>query len=374
MTEQRRGSSPELIPTTTESAQIVLSSSFRMSEARTCDDLWCEAYRTLRQSSGGYVACFEANVHELLAPVSDAVDPQIDIDLLREIAETSERAWFRTGEPGVRFLLDDRVIVADCADAQGLRGALALVFSHTVDGSASIVQLLTALAASTAATLGRLSMQAATVPITRHRAELERSRVEMSRALHDGPAQDLAMASMALEQILKQRAAETGASPSGDIAADFLERAIIGLRHFISELRGEQLAEPVAHNPAPTLVSLFPDDPQEQAIMAVVREALRNARKHADADAISVTVRRDTPGLEVQIADDGRGFSGENIPGHFGLTQMHERASELGGELSIESAPGEGTTVRLATPTTDGSRTAPRRAAENKVEDQHDHS
>jgi signal transduction histidine kinase len=345
-----------------------------MSRALTCDDLWREAYRTLDELSTGRVACFEADVHELLTPVSGAVDPHLDTDLLREIAETSERAWFRASEPGVRLLLDDRVIVADCADAQGLRGALAVVFSHSLDGSASIAQPLAALAASATAALGRIALQATTVPITRHQAELERSRVEMSRALHDGPAQDLAMANMALEQVLKQRAAQTEASPSGDIAVEFLERAIVGLRHFISELRGEQLAQPVAHTPAPTLVSLFPDDPQEQAILAVVREALRNARKHAEADAVSVTVRRDTTGLEVQIADDGRGFSGENVPGHFGLTQMHERASELGGELSIESAPGEGTTVRLATPTTEGFRTARRGAAENKVEDQHDHS
>ncbi len=374
MTDQRRGPSPELIPTVAESAQLVLRSSYRMSRALTRDDIWRDVYRTLSEFGGGQIACFEANVHELLSPVSDAVAPQLESDLLREIAETSERAWFRTGEPGLRLLMDDQVIVADCADAQGLRGALAVVFSHTLDGSASIAQPLAALAASTAAALGRIAMHATTVPITRHHAELERSRVEMSRALHDGPAQDLAMASMALEQVLKQRAAQTGASSSGDIAIEFLERAIVGLRQFISELRGEQIAPSVAHTPAPTLVSLFPDDPQEQAIMAIVREALRNARKHANADTVSVRVQRDIPGLEVQIADDGRGFSGENVPGHFGLTQMHERASELGGELSIKSASGEGTTVRLATPITDGTRTARRGAPEKQVEDQHDHS
>jgi glucose-6-phosphate-specific signal transduction histidine kinase len=154
---------------------------------------------------------------------------------------------------------------------------------------------------------------------------------------------------MAIEQLLKT-SGERSAGGQGDVAVEFVERAIHGLRKFISELRGEDI--PVSFTPkaAPTLVSLFPDDPQEQAILAIIREALRNVRKHAEANAVTVAVRRDTPGIEVQISDDGRGFDPTREPGHFGLTQMRETASDLEGALSIQSLPGEGTTVRFVAP------------------------
>jgi signal transduction histidine kinase len=350
MTESQQKQSTKLMPISGDPAQQALSALWRMGQALTTDDIWEEAYSTLRAIAQARIACFEANARELLSPVPGKVHPQIDRSVLQRIADASERSWFRQSEPSVRWMEEDHVLVADCADSQGLRGAIALVFDRAQIGSASTSLALSFLAAGVGQALGRLTMQVTTVPLVRHNAELERSRVEMSRALHDGPAQDLSMASMALDQVLKAAAAQNADGLENHIALEFLERAIVGLRRFISELRGEDKPFAYTPKPAPTLVSLFPDDPQEQAILAITREALRNARKHANADVITVTIRRDIPGIEVQITDDGAGFAANQEPGHFGLTQMSETASDLGGTLSIESVPGAGTTVRFVAP------------------------
>jgi signal transduction histidine kinase len=352
MTESQRARLPKLMSIGGSPAQHALSALWRMSQALAPDDIWDEAVHTLVVTTEARVACFEANARELLTPVPGKTDPAIERSLLEAIAESSERGWFRDGEPAIRALSGDCVLVADCTDSQGLRGAIALVFEHPQRGNTPSSLLLSSIATGVGQALGRLTMQATTVPLVRHNAELERNRVEMSRALHDGPAQDLAMASMALEQLLK--AGDRGAAGSGDVASEFLERAILGLRKFISELRGEGMPfiKPT-EKPAPTLVSLLPDDPQEQAMLAIAREALRNVRKHAEAEAVTMTIRRDTDGLEVLISDNGRGFSVNQEPGHFGLTQMSETATDLGGSLSIRSSPGKGTTVHLVVPAPD---------------------
>jgi signal transduction histidine kinase len=53
--------------------------------------------------------------------------------------------------------------------------------------------------------------------------------------------------------------------------------------------------------------------------------------------------------LAVEIEDDGRGMSGDELPG-VGLQSMRERAAELGGTCTITSAPGGGTRVRATLP------------------------
>src|SRR3954465_14868897 len=82
-------------------------------------------------------------------------------------------------------------------------------------------------------------------------------------------------------------------------------------------------------------------------VLRIAQEALGNAVRHAAAR--QVKVRLDAGGLSV--ADDGRGFEAGAVRGkRLGLTSMAERATELGGTLTVTSAPGEGTTVRLELP------------------------
>ena len=83
----------------------------------------------------------------------------------------------------------------------------------------------------------------------------------------------------------------------------------------------------------------------EAAVYFCILEALQNAAKHSGAEEVTVWLRAE-PRLEFAVVDDGRGFDvGED--GHTGgLLGMDARVRAAGGELRVESAPGQGTTVR----------------------------
>jgi signal transduction histidine kinase len=81
--------------------------------------------------------------------------------------------------------------------------------------------------------------------------------------------------------------------------------------------------------------------------------------KHAQASQVSIVVERRDAALRVVVADDGTGFEpstlGDAATGgrHMGLINMTERAALTGGELTIESVPGSGTTIFLSIPLPD---------------------
>lgn len=90
------------------------------------------------------------------------------------------------------------------------------------------------------------------------------------------------------------------------------------------------------------------------AILQIVKEALRNVQKHAQAEHVKVSFSVENDELCVAIADNGKGFdpAGQNnAPGmSFGLNIMHERALEIGARFYIESSPGKGSRIVLITP------------------------
>jgi two-component system, NarL family, sensor histidine kinase UhpB len=86
-------------------------------------------------------------------------------------------------------------------------------------------------------------------------------------------------------------------------------------------------------------------------VYRVAQEALSNAARHSDAERVAVALRRRKDGgVELEVADDGRGFAFDQSESGLGIAGMRERALLAGGELTIESRSGEGTTVRLAVP------------------------
>ena len=86
-------------------------------------------------------------------------------------------------------------------------------------------------------------------------------------------------------------------------------------------------------------------------VYRVAQEALSNAARHSDAARVAVALRRrGDGGVELEVADDGRGFAFDDSERGLGIAGMRERALLAGGELTIESRPGAGTTVRLAVP------------------------
>jgi len=83
-------------------------------------------------------------------------------------------------------------------------------------------------------------------------------------------------------------------------------------------------------------------------VYRVAQEALSNAVRHSGAGQIEVSVRRAGDDVALEVADDGEGFAFEQSERGLGIAGMRERALLVGGELTIESRPGQGTTVRLA--------------------------
>lgn len=92
-------------------------------------------------------------------------------------------------------------------------------------------------------------------------------------------------------------------------------------------------------------------DDAQLVVYRVAQEALTNAARHSRAGKVLVRLRRTEAGAVVlDVADDGGGFAFDQAEGGLGIAGMRERALLIGAELTIESRPGAGTTVRLVVP------------------------
>jgi signal transduction histidine kinase len=102
-------------------------------------------------------------------------------------------------------------------------------------------------------------------------------------------------------------------------------------------------------------------DSQQITLLALIREALSNAREHSGAKHVTISIKSRKGGVEAQIVDDGHGFEPETTlvraarDGHLGLVGMHERVRMLGGNTNIESRPGGPTVISVELPSWPGS-------------------
>jgi len=87
----------------------------------------------------------------------------------------------------------------------------------------------------------------------------------------------------------------------------------------------------------------------EEELYGIAQEALNNALKHARASKIVLSVRMVDKSVILEVADDGQGFdlAEVQVKGGLGLISMQERAEKIGGQLDIDSAPGEGTRISV---------------------------
>ena len=193
-------------------------------------------------------------------------------------------------------------------------------------------------------------------------ADASRRRIE--RNLHDGAQQRLV--ALAVKLGLARRLA------TGDAAA-LLEELRTDVQDTLTELRelahgiyppllrehglGEALRNAAGRSAVPVRVEAGTDlryPPEaEAAVYFCCLEALQNAGKHAGPDA-TATVRvggSAAGGLEFEVADDGAGFDPATTGESHGFVNMRDRLGAFGGELTVTSAPGEGTVVRGTVPT-----------------------
>lgn len=92
----------------------------------------------------------------------------------------------------------------------------------------------------------------------------------------------------------------------------------------------------------------------EHHLLRICQEALTNALKHAQARTITVSLDFTDDAVELSVLDDGRGFEPDTVlngmVGHLGLQNLRSRARQLGGELTVTSAPGKGATIAVKIP------------------------
>jgi signal transduction histidine kinase len=146
-------------------------------------------------------------------------------------------------------------------------------------------------------------------------------------------------------------------------AADELRSAVVELRPaaldedgLVATLRTQVQVLDRAHTARVTFqalgVRVLPAA-QEEALLRVAQEALHNALRHADAGRVDVTLARHGRGALLRVSDDGSGFDPSAVRQagrHLGLVSMRDRASGVGGGLTVESAPGKGTVIEMEVP------------------------
>jgi signal transduction histidine kinase len=235
----------------------------------------------------------------------------------------------------------------------------------------------------------RVSTERALVESEQHRREilasmLQAEEVERSRIateLHDDTVQVMAASLIALDRV-SLVAAKTGnerLAAAVTLARATLEEATDRARRLMFELRPAVLHDQGLLAAIRVLVSQVSrevgargdaegtharyDLAVEELVYRSAQEALANVRKHAQPRTISVTIDERDGMLRSEVRDDGRGFdvaearSHPQAALHLGLDTMIERVRAAGGEVSIDSAPGAGTRVRVAVPVTARPRT-----------------
>ncbi|MBQ1093968.1 GAF domain-containing sensor histidine kinase [Streptomyces sp. B93] len=146
-------------------------------------------------------------------------------------------------------------------------------------------------------------------------------------------------------------------------AADELRAAVVELRPaaldedgLVATLRTQIQVLDRAHTARVTFtargVRALPAS-QEEALLRVAQEALHNALRHSGAEHVDVTLERRGGGAVLRITDDGIGFDPGTVRHagrHLGLVSMRDRAGGVGGRLTVQSAPGKGTTIEMEAP------------------------
>ncbi len=202
----------------------------------------------------------------------------------------------------------------------------------------------------------------------------EEERKRVSRELHDVIAQMLAGINVRLATLITDAAASTkGLSLKILRAQRLVEKSVDIVQRFARELRPALLDDlglvPAVHSYLKGFalgtgirvnLTAFKGDEQLTAAMRtslyrVALEALTNVARHAQASRVDVTLRKRGGNILMEIRDDGKSFDVEKMwsvrkSRHLGMLGMRERMEMVGGSFTVESAPGQGTTVTARIP------------------------
>jgi signal transduction histidine kinase len=98
----------------------------------------------------------------------------------------------------------------------------------------------------------------------------------------------------------------------------------------------------------PPLEWLQPPDALQ--VLRIVQEVLTNVLKHASATGVRLATRLEGQHVTVLIEDNGVGFDPAQVARGRGLRHLSQRAQRLGGQITLDSRPGNGTRMRLELP------------------------
>jgi signal transduction histidine kinase len=325
------------------------------------------AWRRLRTPEGALLICSVS----LLAVVAVSADAPLTYLIFPALIW----AAFRFGPPGVTLstAITAGITIGITADELGV------FFKQPIDDRTLSTQLYILVAALTAlflsAAVSERERSAAQLAEAK-RGESERAldeRRRIARELHDSVSQAL------FSSVLHTRAAQKALAADGDdrperlrqsldTIGELTKRAQSEMRRFIFEWGPEgigdglvpALVRHVESNGGNGRLPISVDGPpeplpltrtSETQLYAIGREALANVVKHADATAAHIRIHANDRRVIFEIEDDGRGFDTTRMrPGHYGLDSMRSRAVEIGAVLTITSAAGRGTLVRVEVP------------------------
>jgi two-component system, NarL family, sensor kinase len=191
----------------------------------------------------------------------------------------------------------------------------------------------------------------------------ERMRRQIADALHDDVLQELYAARLDLDHAADDPEAAPRALAAVEAATRRVRDAVGDLHPAAASAHGledrlrsvlEQGGQRAGFGYRLTCDRASPSE-LDELVLALLREFVHNAVKHADATFLVVAVRDDDGDMVLEVRDDGRGMApgrpAEALrAGHIGLASSRERVEAVGGSLELESAPGEGVSICVRLP------------------------
>jgi PAS domain S-box-containing protein len=287
----------------------------------------------------------------------------------RERVLAEHRGSNRTGEPfsveyrvhakdgSIVWIRDEAVLVRDAdGDPAFWRGVMVDV-THERRANEKLRRSLDAL---------RRTMEDRRSLLLRLEDAQEEERRRIAADIHDDSIQVMSAADLRAQMLVQQIQEPVLRAEAAELR-EIIRASVERLRHLLFELRPPALdreglvsalrAYASDGTPVPQILDRLGSEPPPEVrgiLFRIAQEAVANARKHAGADTITISVASEDGGVSVIVEDDGRGFdlSALQTPrrGHIGLPTMVERAELAGGRCRIESRPGDGTTVQAWVP------------------------
>ncbi|WP_439903151.1 sensor histidine kinase [Microbacterium azadirachtae] len=202
---------------------------------------------------------------------------------------------------------------------------------------------------------------------TQREAGATRERTRLARDLHDTIAQELSTIVMLartdpaaegprpdrtaqIEQLAQHSLTELRRIVAALAPADLDESALAAALDRMLDALHDETGVAARLEVAPDLPALA--TPTEVALLRVAQSALANVRRHARAQHVVVVLEADEASVRLRVQDDGVGFDPDVRPSDasYGLAAMRSRLREGGGELTVHSAPGAGTTIDAVMP------------------------